>query len=641
VADKKRGLADYGISWPTEDQPYPPERPPPAVADSVSFPGMRPMVGASEPVSSTTAHGQMGVAPIYQPQGPSLAEILGHGHTVPKAEIPKERSLHEIAGAGRVIPQYEPPKPGRLSLAEISKNEAGTSAAVEKEKLAGKGHIVVDASGASRLRPGSNVDTSGMREPGADIAIQGKEGAVFAPEARQPFTMASAWGAPAGPARMATTSRSVQLASPDQGEAKEEFGAAKRAGLASVGWEEKAEQGGAARDEQRLKIQSGILKGEEASSHVTQLRHQMENEHAQLAKEEAKRDYESLGKIDPERVWKNKNTFQKVMGVLGVGLMQAGMAINHTGGPNPIMQMLNDQIERDIDAQKSNRYGAKEKYEQAREEGRDLQHAHENEVKDIEEQRARSWRAVGAQLDQIAASPFARNPVIQAHVASLRQQIHQQAGVNDINASQLGERVTEHQSLVGGSAGGPKPVPQDLAVRLPDGRWRIAGDAQTARKAKARIAFNAQIDNNFREGLRTREEIRSALKSANPMRIAQTGAMWDHVRALERANMAASEEATEQGVIRTQEAPEVRRQINLTSIKIGSDDEIHRNMETFRRNGESYVNEMAPHEAAQGRRENGEPVLIYTGEEAPSVLQPGQPGRGIQGIPGYKPAGAR
>jgi hypothetical protein len=57
------------------------------------------------------------------------------------------------------------------------------------------------------------------------------------------------------------------------------------------------------------------------------------------------------GHIDPKNFWASKGTGSKI--ATGVGLILGGMGAGLTGGPNQVLQMVNNQIDRDIDAQKA------------------------------------------------------------------------------------------------------------------------------------------------------------------------------------------------------------------------------------------------------------------------------------------------
>lgn len=58
------------------------------------------------------------------------------------------------------------------------------------------------------------------------------------------------------------------------------------------------------------------------------------------------------GEIKPNNIFENKSTGQKIG--LAIGLILGGMGSGLTGGPNPAMQFLENQIQRDVDAQKNN-----------------------------------------------------------------------------------------------------------------------------------------------------------------------------------------------------------------------------------------------------------------------------------------------
>lgn len=64
-------------------------------------------------------------------------------------------------------------------------------------------------------------------------------------------------------------------------------------------------------------------------------------------------------KIDPERFWANKATWQKITGALAIGL---GSAHASSGGDNPGLSIINQAIQRDVDAQKSEMANAREAY---------------------------------------------------------------------------------------------------------------------------------------------------------------------------------------------------------------------------------------------------------------------------------------
>lgn len=61
-------------------------------------------------------------------------------------------------------------------------------------------------------------------------------------------------------------------------------------------------------------------------------------------------DY-NQGKIDPNQYWNNRGTLGK-MGT-AIGLILGGMSAGVTGGPNPALQFVNAQIDRDIEGQKA------------------------------------------------------------------------------------------------------------------------------------------------------------------------------------------------------------------------------------------------------------------------------------------------
>jgi hypothetical protein len=115
-------------------------------------------------------------------------------------------------------------------------------------------------------------------------------------------------------------------------------------------------------DEAQLRGES-IAKERDAIYESEKARRQQELEDQQnaekerqdmLAKQTAKLQtlQDNLGdaKVDPDRFWDNKSTFDQVRLVLGAALMEAGAAF---GGPGGGLKILNAMINRDIEAQKA------------------------------------------------------------------------------------------------------------------------------------------------------------------------------------------------------------------------------------------------------------------------------------------------
>jgi len=59
-------------------------------------------------------------------------------------------------------------------------------------------------------------------------------------------------------------------------------------------------------------------------------------------------------KVDPENYWSSRTSGEKFGIALGVALSQFGMILSKQQGANPVLQMFERAIDRDIDAQKSN-----------------------------------------------------------------------------------------------------------------------------------------------------------------------------------------------------------------------------------------------------------------------------------------------
>jgi len=80
--------------------------------------------------------------------------------------------------------------------------------------------------------------------------------------------------------------------------------------------------------------------------------------------------------IDPDHYLNNMSKGKRVMLSIAASLAGAGQGLLHQGGPNPILQQIEQETNRDTEAQKSKRDKAMSLYTHMREQGLDEQKAH-------------------------------------------------------------------------------------------------------------------------------------------------------------------------------------------------------------------------------------------------------------------------
>jgi hypothetical protein len=103
------------------------------------------------------------------------------------------------------------------------------------------------------------------------------------------------------------------------------------------------------------KTQSGKAQAAAYDENIKQLqasKQQFDQEHKAIASQMDTLYNQAVnGKIDPNRVWNNKSTGSKISTI--VGILFSGIGAGITKQPNMAVQLLNDQINRDIDSQKA------------------------------------------------------------------------------------------------------------------------------------------------------------------------------------------------------------------------------------------------------------------------------------------------
>jgi len=104
---------------------------------------------------------------------------------------------------------------------------------------------------------------------------------------------------------------------------------------------------------------------------------------------------ESEGKIDPNRSWNSRSTAGKVSAALG--LVLGGLSSGIRGGPNVAMQILDNEAQRDIDAQVKNLDSAHNRVRELLEQGHSLDQAKSLALAEHQSSIATKLETLGAQ----------------------------------------------------------------------------------------------------------------------------------------------------------------------------------------------------------------------------------------------------
>jgi len=203
-----------------------------------------------------------------------------------------------------------------------------------------------------------------------------------------------------------------------------------------------------------------------------------QNTMAELASNDPK------NKIDPNQFWDSKTIPQKI--IAAIALTGAGAFAGITGQKNPLMDFFNQQIERNLDAQKSN---INKKFNL-------LGHLHQqmgdlNTAADL--YRLYSQGAIKNELDAAAAK--AQNPMAQARLLQAKGQLEMQQAPMFMRTMMMHSLMDPKQG-----AGGQPGQPQQLDTRdpaeavpymVPEGQqpavFKEIGDATNARRSFGEI----------------------------------------------------------------------------------------------------------------------------------------------------------
>lgn len=211
-------------------------------------------------------------------------------------------------------------------------------------------------------------------------------------------------------------------------------------------------------------------------------------------------------KIDPNHFWNTRTTGQKIMAGIGMVLGGIGGALAHQG--NAGMEMLNNAIARDVDAQKENLGKQKSLLSYNLERTRDLDSAVEHTFVQMQQMTA-------AKMNQLAAQYG--GPEAQARAGEYKAQVDQRSAVfHEQQAQKVGQTTLAqgnlalqkaqlaHQqaALAGGNLNALPEEMRKRAVALPNGQLAFAYDedsAKEARKTEEAARGLSQVLGNLRQ----------------------------------------------------------------------------------------------------------------------------------------------
>jgi hypothetical protein len=202
--------------------------------------------------------------------------------------------------------------------------------------------------------------------------------------------------------------------------------------------------------------------------------------------------------IDPDRFFHNQNIFQSFATILAQAAGAFGAGLTHT--PNYAAEMIQNGVDRDIDAQKANIAKGREDIQ-----GKIGQYnlkAGALKSKDEADAAARAIKlsAVGEQIKQAAEAtqdPLERMRLLQVGYANAQNQAKASAEADELAAGKTS--TTTHSTYSsGGAAGGAQgALTADHLVRGPDGKMFMVGDPAAAKKLQESSAVATRLQRNI------------------------------------------------------------------------------------------------------------------------------------------------
>lgn len=241
------------------------------------------------------------------------------------------------------------------------------------------------------------------------------------------------------------------------------------------------------------------------------------------------------GKVEPNRLWHNMGTGQKISAVIGMILGGIGAGMTH--GPNYAAQVIDKAIDRDMEAQKIDLGKKQSQLSYYLQRGHNLQSSYALAKADAMDRTAAQIQAAqgqfGGQVAQASAQQAAG--LVKQQASVLRQQGYAMTLQNQerqLNmAAQQYQMQVQRQLLKGVSGGGGwnrqmLEMPgmdkyRERAVDMPDGTIAFAKDKEEATKASESMATVARLKPKL-------QRYRQLLESGSPRTLDKGTAETQH-----------------------------------------------------------------------------------------------------------------
>lgn len=547
---------------------------------------------------------------------------------LPAAPLSPVQRIQDPGAALRALPgamiapfrALAPTPAPRAPAAAMNQAAAATLHPVEtaRRELAGSGTATIPET-TVKGAPEQVTDLGDIDQPAGGAARPG----VWAPQAPAGPTIFGSVGGGGGkttPGGMQLVARTTTK-SRDVDDAKKEFAIAAKEGEAAATASEQIMKNEAQQGFARAQAATGAAQRAAAEGRALEAQRTGEYNKRVARADAAERDYARSSSIDPDHFWNSRSTGQQLAAIFG--MVAGGILQGIRGGENPAMTMINQAIDRDMRAQQQNREHLGKSAEMQRASLGDLLKQHEQQRKSEEEDRARSYKAALAQVDEVAARPDMQEPGMQQRLAQMREQLHEKIGQHDLAAAQFGERVTEEERMrapTGGGMGALKGAPNTL--RLPDGRTVSFQTEDDRKKVAERVTAAADLNATIQRAQQLRGQLTPQFMMQHPV---ESRTILKELKDMQKTAVYARSTAAGQGQVREGEYPREASSFPFDSLVDPSADSVIANQAAMakgqvdnivRAHGGEYVQEgyvMTP----QGLR----PLALYQGQatSAPSM----------------------
>lgn len=145
-------------------------------------------------------------------------------------------------------------------------------------------------------------------------------------------------------------------------------------------------------------------------------------------------------KVDPDRKWKSYSTGQKTGAIIGMLLAGIGQAFSGQQGANPVLKMLTDETDRDIDAQKSDIEQSNKKVQQLRDLSSDYGHITDDQNQHYDLLKAQQRVALGDKIEASAAHYGSPKALLNAQQAKAQLQGQADTIIGDYASKRIAQK---------------------------------------------------------------------------------------------------------------------------------------------------------------------------------------------------------